>query len=139
MIFGSCATAMPYFYNGEQNENYKSTTNNNTDIPKMEAAADIDRLRTFRIVTDVCQHQIFCPGGESDSGRIYRFITFVTAYGGNIFRNYITIFGDQYCIECDTGDHRFSDDREKVYLIYGTNDRTELFSGRSDPGNSDYI
>ena len=130
---------MPYFYNGEQNENYKSTTNNNTDIPKMEAAADIDRLCTFRIVTDVCQHQIFCPGGESDSGRIYRFITFVTAYGGDIFRNYITIFGDQYCIECDTGDHWFSDDREKVYLIYGIDDRTELFSGRSDPGNSDYI
>lgn len=37
------------------------------------------------------------------------------------------------------GDHRFSDDREKVYLIYGTDDRTELFSGRSDPGNADYI
>ena len=86
----------------------------------MEAATDIDRLRTFRIVTDVCQHQIFRPGGESDSGRIYRFITFVTAYGGNIFRNFIAIFGDQYCIECDTGDYRFSDDREKVYLIYGT-------------------
>lgn len=79
----------------------------------MEAATDIDRLRTFRIVTDVCQHQIFRPGGKSDSGRIYRFITFVTAYGGNIFRNFIAIFGDQYCIECDTGDHRFSDDREK--------------------------
>ena len=46
---------------------------------------------------------------------------------------------DQYCIECDTGNHRFSDDREKVYLIYGTDDRTELFSGRSDPGNADYI
>ena len=29
--------------------------------------------------------------------------------------------------------------REKVYLIYGTDDRTELFSGRSDPGNADYI
>ena len=72
------------------------------------------------------------PGG-------YRFITFVTAYGGNIFRNFIAIFGDQYCIECDTGDHRFSDDREKIYLIYGTDDRTELFSGRSDPGNADYI
>ena len=28
----------------------------------MEAATDIDRLRTFRIVTDVCQHQIFRPG-----------------------------------------------------------------------------
>ena len=49
------------------------------------------------------------------------------------------VFGDQYCIECDTGDYRFSDDREKVYLIYGTDDRTELFSGRSDPGNADYI
>ena len=33
----------------------------------------------------------------------------------------------------------FTDDREKVYLIYGTDDRTELFSGRSDPGNADYI
>lgn len=86
------------FYNGEQNENYKSTTGNCTNIPKMEAATDIDRLRTFRIVTDVCQHQIFRPGGESDSGRIYRFITFVTAYGGNIFRNFIAIFGDQYCM-----------------------------------------
>jgi len=52
---------------------------------------------------------------------------------------FIAIFGDQYCIECDTGDYRFSDDREKVYLIYGTDDRTELFSGRSDPGNADYI
>lgn len=82
------------------------TTNNNRQLyehPKMEAATDIDRLRTFRIVTDVCQHQIFRPGGKSDSGRIYRFITFVTAYGGNIFRNFIAIFGDQYCIECDTG------------------------------------
>ena len=64
----------------------------------MEAATDIDRLRTFRIITDVCQHQIFRPGGESDSGRIYRFITFVTAYGGNIFRNFIAIFGDQYTV-----------------------------------------
>ena len=90
---------LQFFYNGEQNENYKSTTGNCTNIPKMEAATDIDRLRTFRIVTDVCQHQIFRPGGKSDSGRIYRFITFVTAYGGNIFRNFIAIFGDQYCIE----------------------------------------
>lgn len=30
----------------------------------MEAATDIDRLRTFRIVTDVCQHQIFRPAGN---------------------------------------------------------------------------
>ena len=59
--------------------------------------------------------------------------------GGFTGLSLITIFGDQYCIECDTGDHRFSDDREKVYLIYGTDDRTELFSGRSDPGNADYI
>ena len=41
---------MPYFYNGEQNENYKSTTNNNTDIPKMEAAADIDSLAALLLV-----------------------------------------------------------------------------------------
>lgn len=119
-----------------KNENYKSTTNNCRNLAQMETADDIDRLCITGIVTDVCQHQIFRPGGKSDSGRIYRFITFVTAYGGNIFRNFIAIFGDQYCIECDTGDYRFSDDREKVYLIYGTDDRTELFSGRSDPGNT---
>ena len=105
----------------------------------MEAATDIDRLRTFRIVTDVCQYQIFRPGGESDSGGIYRFIAFVTAYGGDIFRDCIAVFGDQYCVECDTGGDRFSDDRKEVYLIYGIDDRTELFSGRSDPGNADYI
>lgn len=96
-----------------KNENYKSTTNNCRNLAQMETADDIDRLCITGIVTDVCQYQIFRPGGKSDSGRIYRFITFVTAYGGNIFRNFIAIFGDQYCIECDTGDYRFSDDREK--------------------------
>ena len=102
-----------YFTMENKNENYKSTTNNCRNLAQMETADDIDRLCITGIVTDVCQHQIFRPGGKSDSGRIYRFITFVTAYGGNIFRNFNAIFGDQYCIECDTGDHRFSDDREK--------------------------
>ena len=97
------------------------------------------RKDTLDLVKELQVPIVRYPGGKSDSGRIYWFITFVTAYGGNIFRNFIAIFGDQYCIECDTGDHRFSDDREKVYLIYGTDDRTELFSGRSDPGNADYI
>ena len=45
-------------------------------LAQMETADDIDRLCITGIVTDVCQHQIFRPGGKSDSGRIYRFITF---------------------------------------------------------------
>ena len=122
-----------------KNGNYKSTTNNCTNILTMEAAADINKLCAARVVTDVRQYQIFRPGGESDSGGIYRFIAFVTAYGGNLFRNCIALFSDQYCIECDTGGDWFSDDRKEVYLIYGTDDRIELFSGRSDPGNADYI
>lgn len=60
-----------------KNENYKSTTNNCRNLAQMETANDIDRLCITGIVTDVCQHQIFRPGGKSDSGRIYRFITFL--------------------------------------------------------------
>lgn len=106
---------------------------------KMEAATDIDRLRTFRIVTDVCQHQIFRPGGGiwfREDLPVYHFCYSVRRKHFSEFHCHIrwsilhwmryrrlSVFGWS----------------GKVYLIYGTDDRTELFSGRSDPGNADYI
>ena len=83
----------------------------------MEAATDIDRLRTFRIVTDVCQHQIFRPGGGPDSGGFF-YLSLLLQRTAETFSNFIAIFGDQYCIECDTGDYRFSDDRGKKFTSY---------------------